>query len=65
MDSFKKPSAEKKLAPPEIQASKVNISQKVRPFCGIHIKFLISQKSTPFVDVFQETMSGETQVPKI
>ena len=35
----KKPSAEKKLAPPERRASKVNIiSQKVRPFCGLHIK---------------------------
>ena len=41
---FKKPLAEKKLTPPETWALKVNISQKVPPFCGIHFKCINTTK---------------------
>ena len=60
---FKMPSAEKQLAPPETQASKVNISQKVRPFCGIHIQCINVIKKTPLVDVFLKTKSREVRGP--
>ena len=40
--------AEKKFAPQETQSSKVNTSQKVHPFCRIHIK-CISEFFSPAV----------------
>ena len=61
---FKTLSAEKKLAPPETRVLKVNISQKIRPLCGIHIKCINITKSTPLVDAFQETMSSQGRVPR-
>ena len=45
---IKKPSAEKMLGPPEMQASKVDLSPKVRPFCGIHVECIhITKKNAP------------------
>ena len=44
---------------------KVNISQKVRPFCETCIQIIksIISENTPLVDVFEETMSMEGRVP--
>ena len=47
--TFKKPSAEKNLALTQTQASKVNMSQKVRTFCGIHIKCINNTKKYALV----------------
>ena len=52
---FKTPLAEKKLALPETQASRVNIFKKVRPFCGTHIKCInITKKVRPLLMCFKK-----------
>ena len=57
---FKTPSAEKKLAALETQASKVNISQKVRHFCGIHIKCInITKKVRSLLMCFKKQWPGK------
>jgi len=57
---FKKPFAEKKLAFSERRASKVNISEKVRPFCGINIKCInnIIKKVRPLLMCFRNNVQG-------